>query len=579
MSLRELSITGLGVIDQATVEFSSGLTALTGETGAGKTMVTTGIGLLLGERADPGVVRRGARSARVEGRFAGDDLAAGTPVGTLVDDAGGELDDEELLVARQVNEQGRSRAWVGGAQTSATSLAGVTSELVTIHGQSEQVRLGSPERQRLLLDRSCGPEHVAAVAAHQQLYAERQRLVAELDDLRRSSQERAREADLLRFGCDEVSAVAPQPGEDDQLREEARRLQSLDELRLEAGRLTAALSGDPDGSGYDDHASLGASGLLGLARRSATALARLDDQAGGLNERVHDLAGQIDDLAADVARYTDDLAADPARLDAVMARQADLARLTRKYGTTIDEVLAWADDATTRLADLDGSDERIADLEHRLTALDTDLARSAAAITERRATGARVLEQAAGAELAALALPDAQIVFHLEPRTQVGPYGAEQVSLLFSANPGSMPGPLSRVASGGELSRVRLALEVVLADDDPGHTFVFDEVDAGIGGAVALEVGRRLAQLARRSQVIVVTHLAQVAAFADRQVVVAKSSDGQVTTSGLRVVEGTEREQELARMMGGLESADSARAHARDLLDEAGQRLSTRPRS
>lgn len=556
--LRELRIKNLGVISEATLDLGPGMTALTGETGAGKTMITSGLGLLLGQRAEAGVVRHGSERALVEGRFDAVDEVS-------VDGLGGELEDGELLVSRQVSGAGRSRAFVGGAQTTVTALTEVTTQLATIHGQSEQIRLGSSDRQREVLDRACGPEHLGALEEHRRLYEARRAAQAELDDLVTRAQERAREASLLRLGLDEIAAVDPQLGEDEALATEAARLTSLDELQTLSQRVSELLSGSEDPSRDDP----GAVGLVGQARKSIGALSDLDPTASQLHARATDVGQLLNDLAADIASYRADLDADPARLDQVLQRQSDLAALTRKYGQNIGEVLAWAQQSAGRLAELEGSDDRIGELRSEVEDLTQQLHDSASALTDRRRAGAARLAGTVHAELTALAMPHARIEFALVPLPEVGRHGAEQVQLLFAANAGSPPAPLAKVASGGELSRVRLALEVVLAGDSPGHTFVFDEVDAGIGGAVALEVGRRLARLAEHAQVLVVTHLAQVAAFADHQFVVLKQSDGDVTSSGVSEVTGPERETELARMMGGLEQAASAREHARDLLDTA----------
>ncbi|MGA4668188.1 DNA repair protein RecN [Propionibacteriaceae bacterium Y1923] len=556
--LRELRITNLGVIAEATLALGPGMTALTGETGAGKTMVTSGLGLLLGERGDASVVRHGSDRALVEGRFELVDEA-------LVEDLGGTLEEGELLVSRQVNSGGRSRAFVGGAQTTIAALAQVTTELATIHGQSGQVRLADPQRQRDVLDRACGDQHLAHLARHRELYDRRRAATEELELLTTQAQERLREAGLLRLGLDEIAAVDPRPGEDEELATEAARLGSLDELQVLSEQASQLLAGSDDPSRDDP----GAVGLVGRARRVVGQLADLDQSATSLLERAVDLGHQLNDLAADVASYRADLDTDPQRLDAVLQRRADLAALSRKYGPELTDVLAWADQSFERLADLEGSDERIDELRRLSAELSDQLDESARTITARRRAGAERLVEAVTEELGALAMPHARLEFVLTPSEAVGPHGAEQVALLFSANSGAAPAPLGRVASGGELSRVRLALEVVLAGEATGHTFVFDEVDAGIGGAVALEVGKRLARLARHSQVLVVTHLAQVAAFADDHVVVLKQSDGEVTTSGLSRVTGSQRQAELARMMGGLDQVSSAQEHARDLLEAA----------
>ncbi|GAB3716384.1 DNA repair protein RecN [Mariniluteicoccus flavus] len=556
--ITELRIANLGVIDEATLEPAPGLTALTGETGAGKTMVVTSLGLLLGARADTGVVRRGADRARVEGSFA----AVPAHVLDRVREAGGEADDE-LIVTRVVGG-GRSRSIVGGAGVPVTLAGEVAERLITIHGQSEQVRLAQPERQRAILDRYAGAPLAKFMGPYAAAYAERLAVRAELADLRSHARERAREADVLRFGLEEIEKVDLRPGEDAELAAEADRLQAVDDLRLAAHRASGALSGD--------EADLDAPSALALASEAAKALrqaADTDPTARPLADRAREVGVLASELAADVAGYLADLEADPARLEWIAGRRSALQGLTRKYGEDADAVLAWAADAAGRLGGLTGDDDRIAQLEGRTAELDATIAELAAQIHDARARAAKRLAKAVRTELAALAMPHARLEFALEPLPEPGPTGADQVVLQFTANPGSDPRPLARVASGGELSRIRLALEVVLADDDPAQTLVFDEVDAGVGGAVAVEIGRRLARLARSTQVIVVTHLAQVAAFADTHLVVQKSSDGQVTTSGVRALAPEERERELARMMAGIEASESAIAHARELLAEA----------
>ncbi|RLP06940.1 DNA repair protein RecN [Propionibacterium australiense] len=560
--LTSLRISSLGVIDSSEIEPAPGLTAVTGETGAGKTMIVTGLGLLLGERATAGVVRRGADRAQVEGVFTGVESVAGR-----LAELGAETDDGELIVARRVfGGTGRSRAWLGGAPAPLGAVGRITGELATIHGQSEQLRLGTPERQREVLDAAGGAELAQLLQDYRAVFEERRRVIAELDERVRHARERAQERDLLAFGLDEISAVDPQPGEDARLAAQAERLQGLDDLRMLAESAGHALSGAADGDADDP----GALGLVGEARRQVRRMADADAQAEPLAAQLDQLAILVQEAAVDLAGYLADLDADPGRLEAITSRRAALAALTRKYGADTDEVLAWAADARERLADLSGDDERIEQLRARRAELDARLTDRAARLHALRAEAAGALAEATGAELAALAMPHARLVFDIEPLPELGPHGGDQVRLLFSANPGTAPAPLARVASGGELSRVRLALEVVLAGGAQGHTFVFDEVDAGVGGRVATEIGRRLKRLAAHSQVIVVTHLAQVAAFADTHLVVAKSTDGQVTSSDVHRVEGADREAEIARLMAGTVS-DTALRHARELLAQASQ--------
>ena len=555
--ITELRIADLGVISDAIISLHPGLTVVTGETGAGKTMIISGLGLLLGGRADPRSVRRGSERARVEGRFPIDNLE----LAQIVQEAGGQLDDDELIVARHVTSAGRSRAYVGGAQVPASVCAELTAALVRIHGQAEQERLTEADRQRQLLDRFAGVPALEPLARYTSLWAEDRAARAELAQLRAEAQRRAREIDLLRFGLDEIERIAPVSGEDVALAAEALRLQSADDLRDSAESAVQALAGPDDEPG-------GALAMLYAARKVFESAVSRDPAATQLGERLVDASYQLSDLTADLARYLDSLESQPGRLEQIAERRAQLSTLTRKYGTTCDEVLQWAAESAVRLTQLEQSDERIATLERRVDALATELASLAGQISRARHEASGRFSELVLGELAALAMPHARLSFDVTS-AELGPSGADRVELTFAANPGSELRSLGRVASGGELSRVRLALEVVLAAGHEAVTLVFDEVDAGVGGKVAVEVGRRLARLAQHSQVVVVTHLAQVAAFADRHYVVVKADDGQVTTSGVVQVADEDRAVELARMMAGLDTTESALAHAGELVELA----------
>ncbi|HEX7210846.1 MAG TPA: DNA repair protein RecN [Propionibacteriaceae bacterium] len=555
--ITELRIADLGVISDAIISLHPGLTVVTGETGAGKTMIISGLGLLLGGRADPRSVRRGSERARVEGRFKIDNTA----LAETVQEAGGQLDDDELIVARQVTSAGRSRAYVGGAQVPASVCAELTAALVRIHGQAEQERLTEADRQRQLLDRFAGAPALEPLASYTSLWAEDRAACTELAKLRAEAQRRAREIDLLKFGLDEIERIAPASGEDVTLAAEALRLQSADDLRDSAELAVRALAGPDDEPG-------GALAMLYAARKVFESAVSRDPAATQLGERLVDASYQLSDLTADLARYLDSLESQPGRLEQIAERRAQLSALTRKYGTTCDEVLQWAAESAVRLTQLEQSDERIATLERRVDALATELASLAGQIGRARHEASGRFSELILSELAALAMPHARLSFDVTS-TELGPSGADRVELTFAANPGSELRSLGRVASGGELSRVRLALEVVLAAGHEAVTLVFDEVDAGVGGKVAVEVGRRLARLAQHSQVVVVTHLAQVAAFADRHYVVVKADDGQVTTSGVVRVADEDRAVELARMMAGLDTTESALAHAGELVELA----------
>lgn len=575
--LEELRISSLGVIDSSTLELGPGLTVISGETGAGKTMVVTALGLLLGGRADPGAVRTGAKQARVEGVVS---TGALTDFRAAVEQSGGEVEDDLVVLARNVAAQGRSRAWVGGASVPVTTLAEIAEPLVAVHGQSDQHRLLRPGAQRSSLDRFGGAELAATAEAYAGLWAELAATERTLAEVVGSARERAREADLLRFGLGEVEAVDPKPGEDAELAAEESRLGFADTLRTAAEQAREALS--------SDEGAIDALATTSAARQALEGVREHDATAGELADRIAEVGHLLVDVAGDVASYAASLETDPSRLANVSERRAALTALTRKYGDTIDEVLAWAEDGAKRLLDLEDTDGRITELEARRDRIRGELGSLASTLSAQRAQAAARLGVAVSDELTSLAMPHATVTIAVTqqdaraPETPAGPvlrvdgrwlragsHGVDDVEFLLAANTGADARPLHKGASGGELSRVMLALEVSLAETGSVPTFVFDEVDAGVGGKAAIEVGRRLAALARTSQVLVVTHLPQVAAYADRHVVVHKSSDGSVTTSGLVTLDESGREQELSRMLAGVEDSDSARAHARELLDAA----------
>jgi DNA repair protein RecN (Recombination protein N) len=572
--LEEIRIASLGVIESSTLELGPGLTVITGETGAGKTMLVTALGLLLGGRADSGTVRTGAKAARVEGVVRVGGLAgfAGS-----VEEAGGEVEDDHVVLARNVSAEGRSRAFAGGASVPVSVLAALAEPLVAVHGQSDQHRLLAPRAQRDALDRFAGKRVAEPLARYVELRERLLAVEAELTEVTSAARERAREADLLRFGLDEIAAVEPLPGEDVELAAEEARLGYADTLRAAAERAREALSsevGDPD-----------ALAAAAQARTSLESVREHDTEAGELADRLAELTYLLSDLAADVASYAARLDTDPARLASVSERRAALTALTRKYGDTIAEVLAWSEQSAARLLDLDDTDGRIERLREEVASLRADLGTTAAALTKARTGAAKELGAQVSEELSLLAMPDARLTVEVRQHEveaeapgslevgkrwlRFGSAGVDEVELQLAANTGSPSRPIAKGASGGELSRVMLAIEVALAGTSPVPTFVFDEVDAGVGGRAAVEVGRRLAELARNAQVLVVTHLPQVAAYADRHVVVEKSSDGTVTTSGLTVLDPDARERELSRMFAGMDESDTALAHARELLATA----------
>jgi DNA repair protein RecN (Recombination protein N) len=595
--LEEVRITGLGVIDDALLELSPGFTALTGETGAGKTMVVTGLGLLFGGRADPARVRPGAQRASVEGRLRTDPSGK---VAQQVEEAGGDLDEDGTLVlTRSVSGEGRSRAFAGGRSVPVSLLTYLADDLVAVHGQSDQQQLLKPGRQRESLDKFAGAVLAEVLADYQRAYNGHRKARAELTEITTQARARVAEAAELRAGLTEIEKINPVAGESAALRAEEERLANADALHAAATTAHEALLGDPTAASEGADAVT----LLGQARRALDAVRRHDAEIDGVAERLSEASYLLSEVAAELASYVQSLDADPARLAAVQERRAALGRITRLYGPggvsahingspvpidpgdwvqpaaegdaetepapepdEIAVVLEWARRAAARVGELDNDDEKIAALTAEEAELAVHVTELATRLTQLRTEAGERFAADVTAELTALAMPHARISVVLTPLDEPGPHGIDDVEIRLASNPGAPALPLHKGASGGELSRVMLAIEVVFAGADPVPTFVFDEVDAGVGGKAAVEIGRRLAKLARLAQVIVVTHLPQVAAFADNHLVVAKSSDGSITSTSVIRLDHEARVRELSRMLAGMEGSEFGQAHAAELL-------------
>jgi DNA repair protein RecN (Recombination protein N) len=572
--LAEMRIQGLGVIEDALLELHPGFTVVTGETGAGKTMVVTGLHLLSGGRAEVSKVRTGMLKAIVEGRF---DLGGAEQATRIVTEAGADIDEDGSVIAlRSVAVDGRSRAHLGGRSVPVGVLADLSEQLIAVHGQNDQLRLLRPSEQRAVIDRFAGEAVADPLQAYRAVRDEWLAVAAELAERSSRSRELAQQADMLRHGLNEIDAVQPLPGEDAELTEQIKRLAAVDELRAASVEAQAAVSGAPDG----DADMPGALGFVEDARRRLGASE--DPALRELEPRLAEAAVLLSDVGAELGGYLESLDADPALLEKVLARQADLKRLTRKYAADVDGVLAWAEDARNRLSTMDTSEEALGALAARRDELAEKLAGHAAQLSGARAIAATELAEAITAELSGLAMGQAEIEVTVHRRAvdatdphalnvfgnlvHAGADGVDDVELLLKAHSGAPPLPVHKAASGGELSRVMLAIEVVLAHADTVPTLVFDEVDAGVGGRAAVEIGRRLARLARSHQVLVVTHLPQVAAFADQHLVVDKGTAEGITRSGVRVLAESERVQELARMLAGMDGTETGRAHAQELL-------------
>ena len=561
----ELSIRDLGVIAEATLPLGPGFTAVTGETGAGKTMVVTALGLLLGARADAGTVRQGQPQSWVEGRWVVEPDGA---VAERVRDAGGDLDGPELILGRSVSAEGRSRAVVGGRSAPASVLTDLGGSLVVVHGQSDQVRLRTSVAQRHALDRFAGPTLADALALYTHAFTRWQANAQDYARLTAEQDLRAREADDLRVAIAEIEAVAPQPGEDAELTSRAERLGNLEELRLNADQARQLISADDNPDDTPDVVA-----LLDQARRALERVADHDALLAPLTESLASTGFLVADIAAQLSSYLAGLDADGAReLEIVQERRAELAGLARKYVGGLDEAIEFLDTGSSRLLELDGDTDRIDELRREADADAALVDTLATSLTALRSVAGEALGTAVTAELSALAMPDAALLVQVDSSGDFTAHGRDLVTILLQPHAGAAPRALGRGASGGELSRVMLAIEVVINATDPVPTFVFDEVDAGIGGAAAIEIGRRLARLAETAQVIVVTHLAQVAAFANNHLSVVKDSDGAVTASSVRQLHGDARAAEMARLLSGLPDSRSGLEHARELISLAQSR-------
>lgn len=556
--LRRVRIRRWGVIEDATVDLSPGLTVLTGETGAGKTMVVSGLGLLFGARADSGGVRGGTGGAVVEGEL---DLPADHPAWARAVEAGADPDDTLVLV-RTVETRGRSRAHVGGRAAPVGVLADIGEHVLAVHGQADQWRLRSPAAHRELVDTAAGPAGRAALSAYREEYRRWRELEQRWTDLRSQSVERLREIDMMRLALAEITRVAPQPGEEEDLARESARLEHADQLASAGRTAYAHLAGEDEQSPEVTSAV----DRLGSAVQALETAAAHDEEVEALAARAREIGYLLGDLASDVGRYAAEVELDPARLEWVQQRRSELSALVRSYGGTTRDVIAWAQQCAVQLEQNDSSAEA-------LDRLEAEVERARASVTERATELTAVRDEAGtqlasrvGVELAHLAMGSARIQVQVTP-TEPGPNGSDEVEIQLAANVGSAARSVARAASGGELSRLMLALEVVTADGSI-PTYVFDEVDAGVGGSAALDLGARLARLAETSQVVVVTHLGQVAAFADRHLVVAKSHDGTITASGVREVTGADRIAEVARMLGGVSDSTAALRHAEELISE-----------
>jgi DNA repair protein RecN (Recombination protein N) len=552
--LTELRIRNFAIIEQVTLPLAPGFNVLSGETGAGKSIIVGALGLLLGERASADLIRSGADKATVEGVFEIGDLKA---VSALADDRGIEVDEDTLVLKREIAANGRGRAWINGTTVTAAVLAEVGRELVNLHGQHDAQTLLDSESQRRILDAFGAAEKQADLvrAAHRAL-SEVRREIATLASRRADAEKRA---DYLRHVAKEVEDARLSAGEDVKLEDEARVLENADELRTLAASLNELLSGED--------ASI--IGQLGAAQRPLSSIERIDPSAARMQEQFDAGFYALQELARSVEDYAGSVELDPARLEEVRQRRDRLFGLLKKYGPTLQDVIAAGTSARAELDLIDTAQFDLATLTARETDLRRQLVGAAEKLSEMRMSAARKLAKAVDALLPPLGMPDGRFSVTLTARDEPTSEGAEDVEFRVALNVGHEDRPLARVASGGELSRVMLALKTILARVDQVPTLIFDEVDAGIGGRVGLQVGDTLRRVAREHQVFAISHLPQIAARAHHHIVVAKGARGGVTTADITVLEGTSRVNEIARMLGGDPESKVSRAHAKELLESA----------
>lgn len=564
--ITQLRISNLGIISHSELEFGTGLIALTGETGAGKTMLVGALGLVLGDRADFGLV--GEQDAHVELRMAADDAT-----GTIADEAGADLDDGELLIGRTLTASGRSRAYLGGRSVPAAVLQQLAEAAVNRHSQHDQVEMRKPARQRQALDRYGGAALQEALAAYRALYERYAELSQEVAQWQRQQRELASEAELLQHGLNQIDAVGPNDSDDTDLDVEIARLERSDQLRDSTLEARSLLSTDEED---------GDTRSLLLRAEAALRVGEGDPELRRIAATLRSASEIVEEAARDLRAFGEGLDAEPERLAQLQSRKAALAELRRRYGASVAEINAWAEQARSRLATLDPDGNGLHQRRQELAALATELSDAALQLSQLREHAAVALGSEVTAELQELAMPHARLLVRVSQqedshglqvadgrRVAFGEQGIDKVQFLLQSHAGSQATPLGDGASGGEMSRILLALQVVLAATSDPRVYVFDEIDAGIGGQTAIEVGRRLARLARHCQVFVVTHLAQVASFADQQIVVAKHCDGSVHQTSVTEISQQDRTGELTRMLSGMAETKAGRQHANELLDLA----------
>lgn len=558
--IEDIFIRDLGVISEAKLNFHPGLTVLTGETGAGKTMVLTALGLLLGARADSGMIRAGSEQTVLEGHWK---LDSKNPALAKAQEAGALVEDGELLLVRTVGTDSRSKAVIGGRSAPVGLLTELAEHLVVVHGQSDQIRLKSPVAQRVALDRFAGTKQQDLLAKYAEEFNSWRAAKTQLEEILKSDSTRAAQIEELNESIALLSKLAITPNEDVELEDLARRLTHTEDLRNLVGIAHEALLSEA----FD---GVDALGLAGKARKAIESAASHDNSLELIATKLNEAAENLNEVAISLASYLASLETESSMsLDEIQSRRSEINSALRRFGPTIEDLHAYEKSAQQKLLDLDTSSERVEELTLRVSQLEQSCRVIAGEISTNRIKAAKQLGERVSDELVALAMSGSKLHVQVEVSEVLTASGIDAVSFLLESYAGAEPRPIGKGASGGELSRIMLALEVILAESDSAPTFIFDEVDAGIGGAAAIEVGRRLAKLAKNAQVIVVTHLAQVAAFADQHLAIVKTLDAMFTSSDVKVLDDLAKAEELARMLSGLSDSETARSHAQELIDLA----------
>jgi len=558
--IEDIFIRDLGVISEAKLNFHPGLTVLTGETGAGKTMVLTALGLLLGARADSGMIRAGSSQTVLEGHWK---LNPQNLALEKAEEAGALVEDGELLLVRSVGTDSRSKAVIGGRSAPVGLLTELAEHLVVVHGQSDQIRLKSPLAQRVALDRFAGAQHQELLAAYVESFNSWRKAKTQLEEILKSDSTRAAQIEELTESLAILAKLNVQVNEDVELEDLARRLTHTEDLRSLVGLAHDALTSDS----FD---GVDALGLAGKARKALENASNHDSSIEIYASKLNDAVENLNEVAVALAGYLASLESESSMsLDDIQSRRSEITSALRRFGPTIEDLQAFEKTAQQKLLDLDTSTERVEELVERVSQLEVVTRKLAIELSANRIKAAKHLGERVSDELIALAMSGSKLHVQIEATDVLTAAGIDQVTFLLESYAGAEPRPIGKGASGGELSRIMLALEVILAESDSAPTFLFDEVDAGVGGAAAIEVGRRLAKLAKNAQVIVVTHLAQVAAFADQHLAIIKTHDAMFTSSDVKVLSDEARAEELARMLSGLSDSASARSHAQELLELA----------